>query len=210
MHPTCVEGSLAHAACVACTVAGCVIVPNVRRNSSGPCARADDALPNRQRSANDLPRGGTVVPPDRAAVLILQASERFSMQRKIIRCFNTLGEMWQNRRSSSDAKSSIDRPNPCRTRNTAAIHSLERISKGRPLSDHPARTSKVATLISFSVFDHHEGTRPQPHRQQLALATRSITASMLVVGNMLKRGCRRARPASAVTISQALAVQAGR
>src|SRR6516164_5806190 len=84
MHPTCVEGSLAHAACVACTVAGCVIVPNVRRNSSGPCARAVDALPNRQRSANDPPRGGTVIPPDRAALLLLQASERFSMERGIV------------------------------------------------------------------------------------------------------------------------------
>src|SRR5262245_62789905 len=84
MHPTCVEGSLAHAACIACTVAGCVIVPNVRRNSSGPCARADDALPNRQRSANDPPRGCTVVPPDRAALLLLQAPEQFSMERDII------------------------------------------------------------------------------------------------------------------------------
>jgi hypothetical protein len=43
-------------------VAGCVIAPNVRKKSSGPCARADDALPNKQRSANDPRRGGTVVP----------------------------------------------------------------------------------------------------------------------------------------------------
>jgi hypothetical protein len=33
-----------------------------RRKSSGPCARADDALPNKQRSANDPRRNGTVVP----------------------------------------------------------------------------------------------------------------------------------------------------
>jgi hypothetical protein len=47
------------------------MVPNVLRKSSGPCAGADDALPNRQRSANDRPHGGTVVPPDRVAVLVL-------------------------------------------------------------------------------------------------------------------------------------------
>jgi hypothetical protein len=67
MHPTSSEGSLAHAACVACTVADCAMVPNVRRKSSGRCARANDALPNRQRSANDLRHIGTVVSPDRAA-----------------------------------------------------------------------------------------------------------------------------------------------
>src|SRR5262245_60896906 len=71
MHPTSVGGSFAHAACVACTVSGCVMVPDVRRKSSGPCAGADDALPNRQRSANDRPHGGTVVTPDRVAVLVL-------------------------------------------------------------------------------------------------------------------------------------------
>src|SRR5262245_21063660 len=63
MHPTSLEGSLAHAACVVCIVAGCIIVPNVRRKSSGPCAGVDDALPNRQRSANDPRRNCTVVPP---------------------------------------------------------------------------------------------------------------------------------------------------
>jgi hypothetical protein len=55
------------------------MVTNVRRKSPRPCA-ADDALPKIQRSTKDPRHAGTVVTPNRAAALILQAAQRFSMQ----------------------------------------------------------------------------------------------------------------------------------
>jgi hypothetical protein len=41
---------------------------------------------------------------------------------------------------------------------------------------------KVAILIYFSCLAHHEGTRP--HRIGNNLPSRSITASILIVGHM--------------------------
>src|SRR5262245_41635314 len=60
--------------------ADCRIVSNVRRKSSRPCARADDALPTIQTSARDPRHVGIVVIPNRAAAPILQAALRFSIQ----------------------------------------------------------------------------------------------------------------------------------
>jgi hypothetical protein len=50
-----------------------------------------------------------------------------------------------------------------------------------------ARALKVASFISLSGFDHHEGMRPHRIRTSSRLSSGATIVSMVVVGQTLKR-----------------------